>query len=122
MTRNFASSHGSADRAAIEAAIRRAHILRSRFMAGLVKRAVRAIAGWIRVKAPERQLEHLSDHMLKDIGIHRDQLSGLVSAALMRDELSLSPAGSPSSSPAFWRGRARPAESANENYKTPRAA
>ncbi|MDA0307083.1 MAG: DUF1127 domain-containing protein [Proteobacteria bacterium] len=108
-------------RSDIDAGIRRGHELRSQFFTGLVLRAARAIAGWTRVKAPQRQLGQMSDHVLKDIGIQRDQLSGLVSAALRRDELSLSPTGN-ASAPAFWTGAARPDESVNENHNNARAA
>lgn len=121
MTRNLASTHGSTNPAAIEANIRHAHVLRARFLAGLVARAALLLAGWIRKNAPQRQLGHLSDHVLKDIGLRRDQLLGLVSAALERDTLALSPTGN-ASAPAFWIGGARPAGGTNDNNKNPKAA
>ena len=121
MTHNLASSYGSVDRATIEAGIRRAHELRSQFISHLVVRAAKAIAGWVRFKAPERQLGHLSEYVLKDIGLRPDQLSGLATEALRRDELALSPAGN-ASAPAFRRSAARAAEVANENIDTPMAA
>ena len=121
MTRNITSYHGSADRSAIEAGIRRAHELRAQAFTGLVAKAAKAIPGLARIKAPGRQLGQLSEHVLKDIGLRPDQLSGLVSEALRRDELALSPAGN-ASAPAFRLGAVSRSKSTNDNGKTARAA
>jgi uncharacterized protein YjiS (DUF1127 family) len=105
----------------LEADIRHARQLRSQYLAGLIARAVKAISTWTRKMAPEQRIGHLSDHVLKDIGLHRDPFSGLVLAALKQDELSLSPTGSPSA-PAFWKRAVRPAEVANDSDDTLKAA
>ena len=113
-------------RSDINAGIRRARLLRSQFIAAALSRAFRksieAVIAWNRQYNQARHLVNLPDYLLKDMGIERHQIESLVSGALSRDSLSLSPAGSPSSSPAFWRGASRPAENANENDKTPKAA
>jgi uncharacterized protein YjiS (DUF1127 family) len=44
---------------------------------GLRERAAglaRAISAEVRARATKRELEALSDHMLRDIGLHRDQI------------------------------------------------
>ncbi|MBL4690987.1 MAG: DUF1127 domain-containing protein [Rhodospirillales bacterium] len=92
----------------INAGIRRAHILRSRYfstlLSGRFRKGIEAIAAMSRRRNQSRHLADLPDYLLKDIGISRDRIESLVSGALRRDSLSLSPTGSPSSQPAFWRG------------------
>ncbi|HJO74772.1 MAG TPA: hypothetical protein QGH84_06135 [Rhodospirillales bacterium] len=121
MTGNYVSSLETFDRAAYEANIRNAHLLRSQYLAGLIQRAAKAVSGWARKIAPERQIGHLNNHLLKDIGFNRDPLSGLVLAALKQDDLSLSPTGN-LSAPAFRKRAAAPAENANDGNETLKAA
>ena len=113
-------------RSDINAGIRRARLLRSQYIAaalsGALRKSIAAITAWNRQYNQARHLVNLPDYLLKDMGIQRHQIESLVSGALSRDSLSLSPTGSPSSSPAFWRVAARSAESANQNDATPRAA
>ncbi len=126
MSTNVYDFQAEITRSDINAGIRRAHVLRSQFIAaalsGALRKSIAALTAWNRQYNQARRLVNLPDYLLKDMGIERHQIESVVSGALSRDPLSLSPAGSPSSSPAFWRGAARPAESANENDKTPRAA
>ncbi len=126
MSRNGYDFQPEITRSDIDAGIRRAHLLRSQFIAAALSRALRksieAVTAWNRQYNQARHLVNLPDYLLKDMGIQRHQIESLVSGALSRDPLSLSPAASPSSSPAFWRGAARRGESANENDETPRAA
>ncbi len=113
-------------RSDIDAGIRRAHLLRSQFIAaalsGALRKSIEAVTAWNRRSNQARHLVNLPDYLLKDMGLQRHHIESVVSGALSRDPLSLSPIGSPSSSPAFWRTAARRGESANENDETPRAA
>ena len=126
MSRNVYDFQPEITRSDIDAGIRRAHLLRSQFiaaaLAGALRKTIETVTAWNRRYNQARRLENLPEYLLKDTAIQRHQIESVVSGALSRDSLSLSPTGSPSSSPAFWRGAARPAESANENNKTPRAA
>ncbi len=113
-------------RSDINAGIRRAHFLRSQFIAaalsGALRKSIEAVIAWNRQYNQARHLVNLPDYLLKDMGIQRHQIESLVSGALSRDPLSFSPAGSPSSSPAFWRSAARAAESTNDNDQNSKAA
>jgi len=82
MSGNICKLRSEITRRDIEAGIRRAHSLRSQFVAaalsGAVKRSIKGCR----------------------------QIGNVISGALRRDPLSLSPTGNPSSSPAFWKGAA----------------
>ncbi len=72
------------DHKAIEAAIRRARQLRSDFLAGALKRMVKAFFRWNQRYTLNHRLQALPDYLLKDIGIGRDQIPAVVSGALKR--------------------------------------
>jgi uncharacterized protein YjiS (DUF1127 family) len=61
----------------------RARDLRSLFMAA-VAWTVNAVARWITRHAQRRHLSDLSDYLLRDIGIRRDQIDAVVSGSLKR--------------------------------------
>jgi len=58
------------------------------------------IKGWIVRNRQYRELNTLSDHVLKDMGFTRDQISQVVNNELRRPEMLLSPTGT-QSAPAF---------------------
>ena len=62
------------DHKAIEAAIRRAHQLRSEFLAAAPGRVVKAFIRWNQRHALNHRLQTLPDYLLKDIGIDRGQI------------------------------------------------
>ena len=97
-------------RSQFEAGIRRARVLRSQFFSdafsGALRKGIEALGAWNRRHNQTRHLADLPDYLLKDMGIERDQIESVISGALSRDSLSLSPTGSLSSQPAFWRGAA----------------
>ncbi len=72
------------DHKTIEAAIRRAHQLRSDFLAAALGRGVKAFIRWNQRHALNRRLQALPDYLLEDIGIDRGQIQALVSGALKR--------------------------------------
>ncbi len=72
------------DHKAIEAAIRRARQLRSDFLAGALKRMVKAFIRWNQRHALNHRLQAMPDYLLKDIGISRGQIPAVVSGALKR--------------------------------------
>jgi len=96
-------------RSHIEAGVRRARELRSRYFSnafsGAFGKGVKAISGWFRRRNQTRRLQDLPDYLLNDMGIERYQIEDVISGALSRDSLSLSPTGRTSSRPAFWRGK-----------------
>ena len=94
MTRERTTLSPSIERYAIDAAIRRAHRLRSQYLSALLTGLVKKIVGWNRKYAPQRRLENMPDYLLKDIGIERDRIDALVSGSLRQDPLAQSPAGS----------------------------
>lgn len=100
MTRKRYTPSPPIERYAIDAGIRRAHQLRSQYLAALLSGLVRKIVRWSHRHALRHRLHELPDYLLKDIGIERDQIGAIVSGSLKRDALALSPAGS-QSSPAF---------------------
>ena len=121
MARNHAPTLETLNRQVFDADLRHAHELRSQYLASLIARATKAILTWFRAKAPKRRYEHLSNHVLNDIGFHRDPFLGLVLAALSQDALSLSPTGTPSA-PAYWNSAPVPAKIANDSDDTLKAA
>lgn len=100
------------ERSAIDAGIRRAHLLRSQYLAALLSGLVKKIVGWNREYARQRRLDNMPDYLLKDIGIERDQAGAIVSEGLRSDPLALSPSGS-QSAPAFQGVSAAVAENSN---------
>lgn len=122
MTRERTTPSPPIERSAIDAGLRRAHLLRSQYLTALLTGLVNRIVGWNRKYALQRRLDNMPDYLLKDIGIERDQVGAIVSGSLKSDPLALSPAGS-QSAPAF-RGVSTPvAENSNfERKKTPIAA
>ena len=126
MSENSYDSQPEIIRSDINAGIRRAHLLRSQFIAaalsGALRKGIKAVTAWNRQYSQARRLVNLPDYLLKDMGLQRHHIESVVSGALSRDPLSLSPTGSPSSSPAFLRTAARRGESANDNHETSRAA
>lgn len=68
----------------IEAAIRRAHQLRSDFFAAALERLVKAFIRWNQRNALNHRLQALPDYLLKDIGIGRGQIPAVVSGARKR--------------------------------------
>ncbi len=63
-----------------------------------LSQSIKAVFGWL-VRWNERvildrELRSLSDYLLKDIGIERDQVSAVVNNKLRREDLALSPTGS----------------------------
>ena len=100
------------ERFAIDAGIRRAHLLRSQYLAALLSGLVKKIVGWNREYARQRRLDNMPDYLLKDIGIERDQAGAIVSEGLRSEPLALSPSGS-QSAPAFQGVPAAVAENSN---------
>ncbi len=72
------------DQEVIEAAIRRAHQLRSDFFAAALQRLVKAFIRWNQRNALNHRLQALPDYLLKDIGIGRGQIPAVVSGARKR--------------------------------------
>ncbi len=70
------------------------------FFARVAKSLSGMIKGWFVRNRQFRELNTLSDHVLKDMGFTRDQISQVVNNELRRPEMSLSPTG-PQSAPAF---------------------
>lgn len=82
----------------------------AKFLSGMIK-------GWIVRNRQYRELNTLSDHMLKDMGFTRDQISQVVNNELRRPEMSLSPTGT-QSAPAF----SEPKENTTDDTNMPLAA
>ena len=109
MTHEHTTPSPPIERSAIDAGIRRAHLLRSQYLAALLRGLVKKIVGWNREYARQRRLDNMPDYLLKDIGIERDQVGATVSEGLRSDPLALSPPGS-QSAPAFQGVKPSPAE------------
>lgn len=60
------------------------------------------LRGWSSRKNLSRDLNAMPDYLLRDIGIHREQIPALVAGELQRGSLSLSPTGN-QSAPAFYK-------------------
>ena len=122
MTHEHTTLSPPIERSAIDAGIRRAHLLRSQYLTALLSGLVNKIVGWNRKYALQHRLDNMPEYLLKDIGIERDQVGAIVSEGLRRDPLALNPAGS-QSAPAFRGVSAPVAENSNfEQKKTPIAA
>ena len=87
------------------------------FLAEAAKSLSGMIKGWIARNRQYRELNRLSDHVLKDIGFTRDQISQVVNNELRRPEMSLSPTAS-QSAPAF----SEPKENTTDDTDMPLAA
>lgn len=109
MTRKRYTPSPPIERYAIDAGIRRAHQLRSQYLAALLTGLVKKIVRWSHRHALRHRLHELPDYLLKDIGIRRDQIDAVFSGILRREPLALSPAGS-QSAPAFQGVTPSPAE------------
>jgi uncharacterized protein YjiS (DUF1127 family) len=105
MSANIYEFRPEITRSQVEAGIRRARVIRSEYFSdafsGLFRKGIKAFANWNRRHNQTRHLEDLPDYLLKDIGLERYQIDSVVSGALERDPLSLSPTGIPASRPAF---------------------
>ncbi len=62
----------------------RAHRMQARVMGWMARRALRALRGWLHQRRRDwqqdvarQQLNRLSDHMLRDIGLRRFEIDGL---------------------------------------------
>ena len=95
------------DHKTIEAAIRRAHQLRSDFLAAALGRGVKAFIRWNQRHALNRRLQALPDYLLEDIGIDRGQIAAVVSGALERQASPLAEAVSQGSLSVLGAGERR---------------
>ena len=69
---------------AIRARVLRSRELRRLFIAA-VAWTVNAVASWNMRRRQRRNLSDLPDHLLRDIGIRRDQIDAMVSGSLKRE-------------------------------------
>ena len=101
----------------------RARDLRSRELCRLFMAAVawtvNAVARWITRHAQRRHLSDLSDYLLRDIGIRRDQIDPVVSGSLKRGPSKLETAAAAVS---IIGDRASPRKSADTDAEKPLAA
>jgi uncharacterized protein YjiS (DUF1127 family) len=93
------------------------HVAIGSFLAEVAISLVAMIKGWSARRRQYRELNTLSDHMLKDMGFTRDQISQVVNNELRRPEMSLRPTAS-QSSPAF----SEPKENTTDDTDMPLAA
>ena len=96
----------------------RARELRRLFIAA-VAWTVNAVARWNTRHAQRRRLSDLSDHLLRDIGIRRDQIDPVVSESLKREPSKLETAAAAVS---IIGDRASPRKSADTDAEKPLAA
>ena len=106
------------DHKAIEAAMRRARQLRSEFLAGALKRVVKALIRWNQRHALAHRLQALPDYLLNDIGIDRGQIPALVSGALKRQASPLAEAVSHGSLGFFGARKRRAGNTAPDTEKS----
>jgi len=72
---------------------------------GLVVRGlIKTVQDWNIRKNQSRELTIMPDHLLRDIGIRRDQIPSVVAGDIKRGSLGLSPAGD-QSAPAFYKDK-----------------
>ncbi len=105
------------DHKAIEAAIRRAHQLRSEFLAAALGRGVKAFIRWNQRHVLNHRLQALPDYLLKDIGIDRGQIPAVVSGALKRQASPLAEAVSQGSLSFFDARKRRAANTGPDTEK-----